>query len=64
MVRRAKKRPNIARLSGFRTRDVGPALKSYGLVPEKPKTADNFIRKAKTEEEKIRLRAAGYKVEE
>ena len=61
-MRRAKKRPNIAVMSGFTGSDVPKALASFNNdTKESVDRKEDF--KNLTEEQKVRLRAAGYKID-
>ena len=64
-MRRARRRPNIAKLSGFKGADVATALGSKGLRDFSKNTATSqqpIDSKNLTEQQKVTLRAAGYSV--
>jgi hypothetical protein len=63
-MRRIRKKPNVARLSGYKPSEVGEALKDFGGVGDTVQPAHSKPLKAKSEEERLRLKAAGYRVED
>jgi hypothetical protein len=66
-MRRARKKPNVARLSGFTGSDIPKALAIDGQrkisknIFEGPQDIDYTTL---TEEQKVKFRAAGYKIPE
>ena len=63
-MRRARRKPNAARLSGFKGAEVSLALASKGLRNLSDDVDRQLDSKSLTEEQKINLRAAGYKIPE
>jgi len=59
-MRRIKKRPNPARLSGYSSKDVMNALGSMANQEIEEKPEKSLDTSKLTEEQKIRMRAAGY----
>lgn len=65
-MRRARRRPNVAKLSGFKGLDVAIALGSKGQRDfSKNITSQQSIDyKNLTEQQKVNLRAVGYSIPE
>lgn len=61
-MHRIKKAPNPARKSGYRPSEVSGALKNFGNSGQSRQVDYNKPLKAKTKEEFLRLKAAGYAV--
>lgn len=63
-MRRARRKPNVARLSGFKGAEIANALADKGQrnFSDDVDKAQDIDSNKFTEEQKIRLRAAGFKV--
>ena len=62
-MRRARRKPNVAKLSGFKSaEEIARSLRDMGNVTESSNTNKHPDFKDLTEEQKVRLRAAGYKI--
>jgi len=61
-MRRIKKAVNPARLSGFKPEEISSALGSMGNQEVKEKPQKSLDASKLNEEQKLRMRAAGYKV--
>ena len=57
-----KKKPNVARKSGYKPEEIGPALRSFGQVKLEGQSVETKSLVAETKEQQLRLKAAGYVV--
>jgi hypothetical protein len=62
-MRRARQKPNAAKLSGYTSaEETARALRDMSNVAEPPNVDKSIDYNKLTDEQKIRLRAAGYKI--